>query len=152
MLFLSFYWVQRYTNAPGNFTWVVMFLGFSWTLAFNSKMIAIGVLHLLICFLTILANGIAAAKGITTGVKKIIVGEWVLALLIMVITEIIAIATYFQNSDSTDFNDQIAKKLLQIFIAVNVLDLLFWLFGLLTLNYENGDKIRDALLTFGHNP
>jgi hypothetical protein len=37
-------------------------------------------------------------------------------------------------------------KLLQIFIFVNIVDFIFWLWGYLTLEYENGDKIRDELM------
>jgi hypothetical protein len=42
--------------------------------------------------------------------------------------------------------DGVAIKTLQTFICVNFLDLLFWLWGYLTLEYENGDKIRDELM------
>jgi len=29
--------------------------------------------------------------------------------------------------------------------------MMFWLFGLMTLEYENGDSIRDELINFGRN-
>jgi hypothetical protein len=32
-----------------------------------------------------------------------------------------------------------------VFIAVNVFDFIFWIWGLRTLSHENGDRIRDAL-------
>ena len=38
------------------------------------------------------------------------------------------------------------KKLLQTFLIINVIDGIFWVYGLLTLAYANGDKIRDMLL------
>lgn len=39
--------------------------------------------------------------------------------------------------------DTVATKAFQTFAAVNILDLFFWIYGYLTLEYENGDKIRD---------
>ena len=42
--------------------------------------------------------------------------------------------------------DSVALKILQTLVCVNILDLLFWLWGYLTLEYENGDKIRDELI------
>lgn len=44
-----------------------------------------------------------------------------------------------------------AKKLIIIFVIVNVIEFLLWLFGLLTLQHENGDKIRDDMLIFGNS-
>lgn len=151
ILFASFYWIQRYSNSPGNLSWVVLFLGFSWTSAFSSQMITIGVISLVISLISLIANGIAAIKGITSTIKKLIIVCWALGLLLMITNEIIAIVAYFQNSDSSSYNDVMAKKLLQIFMAINMIELVLWVFGILTLKYENGDPIRDSLLNFGKN-
>lgn len=151
ILFSAFYWVQRFSNSPGNLAWIFMFFGFAWTEQFGSKMTAIGTLCLIVSLITFLANGIAAWKGITTGTKKIVVGFWTVDLLLMFVNEIVAIAVYFQNSDTTSYNDVAAKKLLQTFLAINIIEFLLWIFGLLTLKYENGDPIRDSLLNFGKN-
>lgn len=43
------------------------------------------------------------------------------------------------------------KGLLEIFILINLIDLIFWLYGFQTLDYENGDSIRDNLVAFGRN-
>ena len=75
-----------------------MFLSYNWTSLFQARMIVIGVIMLLISLTTFIANIISAIKGTTTGVKKIIVAQWILALILMIISEIIAIATYFQLS------------------------------------------------------
>lgn len=56
-----------------------------------------------------------------------------------------------QNSDYREYNDKLAKKLIIIFVILNVIEFLLWLFGLLTLQHENGDKIRDDILIFGNN-
>lgn len=63
-----------------------------------------------------------------------------------------AIACYMQNSDYREYNDLMAKKLLLIFVILNVLEFLLWLFGLMTLQHENGDKIRDGMLSFEDSP
>lgn len=77
----------------------------------------------------------AAIRSTTIWVKKIIVGEWAIGLLLMIICEIIALATFFQNGNTTDYTDKVAQKLLQLFLAVNVVELLFWVLGLMTLKY-----------------
>jgi hypothetical protein len=56
-----------------------------------------------------------------------------------------------QNSDHRDYTDLMAKKLLQIFVTVNVIEFALWLYGLLTLQHENGDMVRDSLLNFSSN-
>jgi hypothetical protein len=38
--------------------------------------------------------------------------------------------------------DIYAKKTLFVFIGVNALDILFWIWGMKTLDYEKGDNIR----------
>ena len=87
-----------------------------------------------------------ACKGITTQMKKLIVIEWIFALILMIVGEILAIVIYLQDQKEQDFSSIIANKSLQTFICVNILDLMFWLWGYLTLEYENGDKIRDELM------
>ena len=59
-----------------------------------------------------------------------------------------AVVLYFLNSDrdNSSYYDALARKVLLIFAPINFLDFLFWIWGLLTLTYENGDKIRDALM------
>lgn len=42
--------------------------------------------------------------------------------------------------------------LLECFILVNLIDLIFWLYGYQSLDYENGDSVRDELVKFGKNP
>jgi hypothetical protein len=34
-------------------------------------------------------------------------------------------------------------------MAVNIIEVILWIFGLLTLKNQEGDKIRDTLLIFG---
>ena len=37
----------------------------------------------------------------------------------------------------------------ETFMLVNLVDMLFWLVGLYSLQYENGDSVRDSLLDYG---
>ncbi len=57
-----------------------------------------------------------------------------------------AVVTYLSNSEPSDYNSTYAVKLLLVFAVLNVLEIGFWLWGLLTMSYENGDKIRDSIL------
>jgi hypothetical protein len=61
----------------------------------------------------------------------------------MVAFEIIALVGYLAGTSSGQFYDVGANRLLQMFLVGNFIDLLFWLWGLLALQYENGDLIRD---------
>ena len=47
------------------------------------------------------------------------------------------------------FADASARVLLEVFLGVNVIEFALWVFGLLTLQYENGDRVRDGLLGDG---
>ena len=44
------------------------------------------------------------------------------------------------------FADASARVLLEVFLGVNVIEFALWVFGLLTLQYENGGRVRDGLL------
>ena len=117
-------------------------------------MLIIGILCLIISLTSFLVNLFAAFQGTTTTMKKIIVVQWIFALLLMVANEVMAIIDYLANTgnDNESYHQILGKTLLAIFIPVNILDILFWLWGLLTLTYENGDKIRDALMAKDSNP
>ena len=73
ILCLPFAWIQRYSNSPGNLTWVVLFLGFPFGESYRTIMIVIGCICLFISLFTLLVNAIAACNGTTTAVKKLIV-------------------------------------------------------------------------------
>jgi len=85
ILFSSFYWIQRYSNSPGNIVWALMYLLVEWNPAYKTNLIVIGLLGLLVSLVTLGVNTVAAFKGITTMVKKIIVFGWALGLIIMFI-------------------------------------------------------------------
>ena len=105
ILFGPFFWVQRYTNSPGNIVWIFMFFGFGWNSAYNTMMIFIGVLALLVSVASIAINAFAATTGITSSVKRAITVTWTAGMVVMLINEVLAIATYMQNSKYQGFSD-----------------------------------------------
>ena len=119
ILFGPFFWVQRYTNSPGNIVWVFMFFGFSWNGAYGTMMIFIGILALLVSLASILVNAIAGFTGITSSMKKAVTITWTAGMVVMLINEVLAIATYMQNSKYNGFIDLEAKKLLLLFVIIN---------------------------------
>jgi hypothetical protein len=42
--------------------------------------------------------------------------------------------------------DYVAKKLAQTFLPINVIDMIFWIWGLLTLKYIGSDAIRQQIM------
>jgi hypothetical protein len=56
------------------------------------------------------------------------------------------------DGEFSDFVGAETRVFLESFMLVNLVDLIFWLYGLQTLDYENGDSIRDDLVKFGRDP
>lgn len=149
-LFGEFYWAIRYTNAPGNLVWPFLFFGFSWTSKFNGSYITVGIITLFISLGTFIANILPLRGGPTTLKSKIINYAWIGSLILMGICELIVFVTYLSSSDGTDFNDYIAKKLAQIYLPINFIDAIFWVFGKLTTKYDTGDTVRGNIM--GEDP
>jgi len=81
-LCFPFYWVQRYTNSPGNLVWVFLFfLDWPWKSSQKYYIIALIVLSFTASFITLLGNLFAMCKGITVCVKKFIVFGWVISFI-----------------------------------------------------------------------
>jgi hypothetical protein len=142
----QFDWALRYTNAPGNLTWPFLFFGYAWTSAFKGSYITVGLFTLLLSFATFIVNILPFRGGLTTGKKKIIHFEWIGALVVMAICEVIVFATFLAGANTTDFYDGVAKKLAQTYLPINIIDALFWVWGLMTLKYTSGDVVRDNIM------
>jgi hypothetical protein len=116
ILALPLLWIQRYTNSPGNLIWPGLFLLFVkyWQGTFNSILILIPVIAILISIITFIANIFASFKGITTGVKKLIKFAWFFDLILMLANEAIAVRAYILGQEyfSLDFNGLMIKVLL----------------------------------------
>ena len=149
ILFGPFFWVQRYSNSPGNVVWIFMFLLFSWNPAYTTLMTVIAIIAIIISLLTLTINLIVALTGITTTIKRAVSICWAIGMILMLVNEVIAIAAYIENSKYSSYKDMEAKKVLLFFVILNIVELVFWGFGLYTLRTENGDMVRDSLLNQG---
>ena len=141
-----FDWSLRYTNAPGNMVWPFLFFGFNWTFSFKGSMICLGLLHLILSIGIFVINILPVIKGVTTQIKKIIRASWYIGIIVMALCEIIALITYLADSETTQFEDMVAKKLLQTYFPINIIDALFWIYGMLTLRHTGGDIIREGIM------
>jgi len=129
---------QRYTNAPGNIVFPLMFLVYNWGPNFRIIMLIIGIGTAFVCALSFLLHLFTCVKTSTSNIKALTTG-WIISIIVLVGLEILAIVKYLTAGEITDFADVQAKKTLAIFIAVNAVDILFWLWGMKTLDYEKGD-------------
>lgn len=74
---------------------------------------------------------------------------WIFAIILLLALEGLAIYMYITAGGVTEYKDVHAKRTLGVFIVVNALDILFWLWGMKTLDYEKGDQVRDDLFSQG---
>ena len=81
----------------------------------------------------------------TKPIRKIIKFEWIGALIMMGVCIIIVFAVYMSASSNSTFNDEVGKKLAQTFLPVNIIDGIFWIWGLATLKLHRGD-VRDGII------
>ena len=64
----------------------------------------------------------------------------------MAVCMIIVFAVYISSSDVSTFKDEVGKKLAQTFFPVNIIDAIFWIWGLSTLKFNRGDTVRDGII------
>lgn len=83
ILFGQLAWAQRYTNAPGNLAWAPLMLGYVWGSQFSTPMMIIGVVMAFVSLITFFVH-MANCSGTSVTCKKIIVGEWIFTLLLMI--------------------------------------------------------------------
>ena len=82
----------------------------------------------------------------TKTLRKIIKFEWMTGIALMAVCLIIVFAIYLSGSNASTFMDEVAKKLAQTYFPINIIDGIFWIWGLVTLEYTKGDVIRDDLI------
>jgi hypothetical protein len=85
VLFFNLFWVQRYTNSPGNIMWAYMFLTINWDNmpAFKQIGLSIGIAYLMISLITLMIHIAAALNGMSSTMKKMIKYWWVFAIIAM---------------------------------------------------------------------
>jgi hypothetical protein len=137
-------WGQRYTNAPGNITWPLLFLIYQWNFSYLFYMWVIGIVTAVVCVLTLFLHLFTFIKT-STSTKKVLTIGWGLCIGLLLLLEGLAVFVYIISDDPVEYIDVYAKTTLTIFIAVNLLDVLFWIWGLKTLDYEKGDQVRDTV-------
>jgi hypothetical protein len=148
IMFMPFFWVQRFTNSPGSAVWPFLFFYFAGQTIDTLIMVLIGLLTVASNILTWSTNGLALLNGVSTFLKKLMWVCFIISLVFTGVSEILALIIVF-SMPKVDFTRTLIKSMLEIFVFVNFIDLLFWFLGLMSLNYENGDVVRDGLLDQG---
>jgi hypothetical protein len=157
VLLLPLLWVQRYSNSPGNIIWAIFLLKvvMQWPTAFRWTIAALAAAVFLQTLLTLVVNLVAGCKGVTTTIKSVVKCAWIFDLLLLVGTEVVVVGVYMNSREGghfAGFDGTQTRVVLEAFMLINLVDLVFWLYGLQTLDYENGDSVRDELVRFGLDP
>ena len=94
-------------------------------------------------------NILPLIKGMTKMIRKAIRIEWIVSLGLMAVCMIVVFAVYISASEATTYWDEVGKKLAQTFFPVNIIDAVFWIWGLSTLKFHRGDTVRDGIINEG---
>ena len=137
-------WGQRYTNSPGNLVWPILFLPYQWSSSFSTYMQIIGIGTAVVSLVSLCINLSTMIKTSTSTRKLVMVG-WIFGILILLILEGLGVYKYLNAGNVTEYVDAHAKATLAVFIGVNLIDVLFWLWGTKSLDYEKGDQVREDL-------
>lgn len=135
-------WGNRYTNSPGNLVWPIIFLVYQWTANFSTPMLVIGITTAVISGITFLIN-LSTLCRTTSSTIKAIKAWWIFAIILLLGLEVLAIVWYLKAGQPTEYRDVQAKRTLGVFVLVNALDILLWIYGLGILderNYHFGDS------------
>jgi hypothetical protein len=144
ILLMRLAWGQRYTNAPGNITWPLLFLVYQWSSKFFAYMLIIGIGTALVCVLTLFLHLFTFIKT-STSTKRVLTIGWGFCIGVLLALEGLAVVIYLISGNVSEYIDVYAKITLTVFIVVNILDVLFWIWGMKTLDHEKGDQVRDTL-------
>lgn len=144
--FVRYDFAIRYTNGPGNFTFVYLFFSFGWTKNYVIYYFSVGTIYLLMTITMLTTNSVHVVTGLTVKMKRVIFFAWIASLIAMLAAQTIICVAYFTLEQGDSFADAIAKKLAQIFLAVNPLDALFWIFGFFGLKIKNLENIYENAL------
>lgn len=138
---------MRYTNGPGNLTWVFLFFSFPWSGAFQKFYILAGVLNLLITISMLSVHLVFLMTKFNPNIKKIINYVWLGSLAAMIIAELVVFIAYVSGAGSSQTsNDHVAIKIAQTFIPINIIDGLFWIFGYISLYIRSQDELYEQAL------
>lgn len=76
-------WGQRYTNAPGNIAWPILFLMYQWSSRFNIFMLIIGIGTAFVSAMTLLIHLFTFLKTSTSTIRALKIG-WGIGLAILI--------------------------------------------------------------------
>ena len=142
LILLPFLFIQKYSNSPGNIVWPILFFGYSYAPAYIAGMIIIGLITLLISLWSLVTNLYSCCYPLTTKYLSCQKWQFRICLFLMLVCEVIGVFFYLVNDESNNKENIIARTVLLIFIVVNMLDFLFWVYGYCGMDYEKGDNIR----------
>jgi hypothetical protein len=97
ILFGKFEWEQRYTNTPGNLIWTLIIVEFAHDMSFIIQIQIVAWITAAISVGGLSVNAASLVTGITPFVKKIILVEWIIGLVLMVCCIMMALLAFLNN-------------------------------------------------------
>ena len=110
IMFMPFFWVQRFTNSPGSAVWPFLFFLEAYHTRYTTLMMLIGFFALTSNVLTWAVNGLALMNGVSTTLKKIIWVCFIISLSAAIINEVMALFVVFLVPQS-DFKRILVKSM-----------------------------------------
>jgi hypothetical protein len=95
---------------------------------------------------TLVINIVSLITGITPTIKKAILISWISNLVFMVLCILLTLVSFLNNYFLKKYASEILSNVSLKYILASIIDLGMWIWGLLTLTYENGDLIRNVIL------
>ena len=111
IVFMPFFWVQRFTNSPGSAVWPFLFFLYSTQTKYTLIMVIIGTLTLVSNILTWSTNGLALLNGVSTTLKKVLWVSVIVSLVFTGVNEVMALVIVFMVPAS-DFSHVLVKSML----------------------------------------
>jgi hypothetical protein len=103
-------------------------LSYGWNGGAKAVMIIIGVGTSIVCAMSLFVNVYSLVRKV--GSHRLLIGGWIGGIGLLGVLEVVSLVKYFHFGDSSEYMDVVAKKILGIFMVVNLMDCLFWMWGL----------------------
>lgn len=94
----------------------------------------IGIVTAVISVITFVAS-LPSLLSTSTSTRKFITFAWIFGIIVLLGLEGLAIFKYVTSGTLSSYDDIYAKKTLAVFIGVTAFDILFWIWGMKTLDY-----------------
>lgn len=96
-LMANFSWAQRYTNTPGNLIWTILIISFAQNMSFVPQIQAVAWITALISVSSLALNVVTLITGITPGIKRAILIQWVISLVLIVVCALMTLVVFLNN-------------------------------------------------------